>query len=318
MYNGVLKKPMIDPQNIMNNITKIRQILFGITLITSALLILALARLLRGPLSPVLPEMWKLAGLLAAGLLIVVALLWGIQGFVRLLSRWFPVAAGYELTYTLADQRAFVRQYRFVTLLYFILTPLIGYLAYQALAGLARLYYRLIPAEALAPADPIFWSIPAIFLGISLSGIPIWYYNKWRLKERFPRLLAFFNQQYRYDQRKAGLVFTASGLIISLALVLIGLNLYLRLTPEGVAENRFFGLVEEKHTYDQITRLEERLRIDPASPGQVLDHSFMIEFADGSRWQTGSFGRRAVPPDYRQALDYAAQHSGLPVVTLID
>lgn len=300
----------------MHNTTRTRQILMGVLLSLSAGLLVLLW--LSPPLAKVLPQLGKLAGLVVVGLLAIAALVWGIQGAQRLLARWFPVAPGYELTYTLAHQRTFQREYRFITLLYFLLTPLIGYLAYLALADLAGLYYRLIPAVYLMPVERAFWAIPAIFLGISLSGIPIWFFNQWRLKERFPRLLAFFNQQYRYDQRKAGLAFTTGGLVICLALVLTGLNLYVRLTPELLAGNRFFGLVEKTYRYDQITRLEEHIRVDADNPDRVVAHWFLVGFADGKQWQKGTFGGQPVPPVYRQALEYASRRSGQPVETVIE
>jgi hypothetical protein len=297
----------------MHNTTKTRP--FFIRLLAGGLL---LAVGLGIYLANGLPGGWEQAWAAGAGLLAIAVFAWGAQAFFRRLPRWFPVSTGEELTYTLADQRQFQREYWLVTLLYFAVTPLMVVLAYLALAGLAGLYFRLIPAVYLAPVDPAYWRIPAIFLGISLSGIPIWFFNRWRLKERFPRLVAFFNQQSRYDQRKAGLAFSAVGLAIVLALVMAGLNLYLRLTPDAIAAGRFFVLVEDTHRYDQVTRLQEHIRVDAANPQRVRNHTFLIEFADGSRWRTVSFGSRPVPPIYRQALEYAARRSGRPLETVIE
>ena len=299
----------------MYNTIKTRPQWIGFLLLTAALL---LGIGLGTPMGRTLPAAWKQTGALITGLLAIAGILWGVQFFARQLPRWFPVSPGEELTYTLADQQQFQRQYRFVTLLYFIMVPLISYLAYLVLSGLLSLYDRLIPATYQAPVDPAYWAIPAVFLGIALSGIPIWFFNRWRLKDRFPRLLAFFNQQYRYDQRKAGLAFTAAGLVLVLALIVVGLNLYVRLTPNSVATGGFFGLLENRRSYAEITRLEERIRLDGDNPAQIRDHTFLIEFSDGSRWQTNSFGRRPVPPVYRELLDFAGLRSGKPVETVIE
>ncbi len=257
-------------------------------------------------------------GVLAAGLLLIGSVVWAVRFFACRLPRWFPIAPGEELTYTLADQQQFQREYRFITLLYFIVIPLISYPAYLVLSSLAGLYYRLIPAIYLAPVDPIYWAVPAVFLGIALSGIPIWFFNRWRFKTRFQRLVAFFNQQCRYDQRKAGLAFTAVGLVAVLALVLVGLNLNARLTADQVATGGFFGLFAEKHTYSQVTRLEERIRVAGDNPAKIVDHTFLIEFSDGFRWKTNSFGGRPVLPVYRELLEFAGQRSGQPVKTVIE
>lgn len=299
----------------MYNTIKTRPHLIGFLLLTAALL---LGVGLGTPMGRALPEAWKQTGALVAGLLAIAGILWGVRFFARQLPRWFPVSSGEELTYTLADQQQFQCEYRFVTLLYFIIIPLISYPAYLGLSGLASLYYRLVPAIYLAPVDSVYWAIPAVFLGIALSGIPIWFFNRWRLKDRFPRLVAFFNQQYRYDQRKAGLAFTAAGLVLVLALTLAGLNLYLRLTPDQVAAGGFFGLLEDRHSYTEITRLEERIQVDGGNPAQIRDHTFLIEFTDGSRWQTNSFGKRPVLPVYRELLDFAGLRSGKPVETVIE
>jgi hypothetical protein len=286
-------------------------VIWGIAVLL-ALLVLAggLANLGTLPGSS-LPPGVRTAGVILFGLLAAGLSIFAISGAVHLFSRWFPVAHAYELTYTQADWGDFRRLSRLSAVVYLSIAVPLTLLLRLALLLLARGYAGLLPAKLVIQVSPDFWTIPAIFSGLFLALIFTYLLYRWRMKNRFPRYLAFHNQRFGFDQRKAGQVVVAFGLLFSLGLVIIGLNLYVRVSPEGLVINRFFGLVEERYTYTDVTHIEEQASGSAASSDQPTQRSFVIQFQDGRQWRSSTYRARLVPPSTLAALHYIAQQSGI-------
>jgi hypothetical protein len=264
-----------------------------------------------------LPGTLKIAAMLIGGLLAAGLVILAIFGIMHLFSRWFPVARAYELTYTQADWQDFQRHYWVSALVYLAFTTLLSFPFYYTLIFLARISASLIPAQYIVPVSQDFWKIPAIFSALFFAIVITYQIYRWRMKDRFPRFMAFHNQRFGYDQRKAGMTLVVFGVLFSIGLVMIGLNLYMRVGVDGLAINRFFGLIENRYRYAEVTSLEERILTRPGQPEQVLDHSFVIKFKDGRQWRSSSYGSRPVPHDILNALKYAAEESSLPLNLVI-
>jgi hypothetical protein len=264
-----------------------------------------------------LPGTLKTAAMMISGLLAGSLIILAIFGTLRLFSRWFPIARAYELTYTQADWQDFQRHYWISALVYLAITIVLSYLFYYALLLLARLSTSLISAKYVVPVAQDFWKIPAIFGALFCAIVITYQLYRWKMKDRFPRFLAFHNQRFGFDQRKAGIVMVVFGILFSIGLVIIGLNLYLRIGTDGLAINRFFGLIENRYPYAEITSFEERIITQREHPEQVLDHSFVIKFKDGRQWRSSSYGSRPVPHNILEALEFAARESGHPLDLVI-
>lgn len=243
-----------------------------------------------------------LAGIAGGGLSALV-----LYGLARLFGRWFPVSRAYELTYTQSDWEDFRRRTVNSTLVFLFLAAALSVLLRQLLLILAHASDSLTLALYVIPTQPGFWNLPALAGGCSLAALLTYAFYRWRLKERFPRFLAFHNQRLGFDQRKAGLALVVFEFLLSLGLAWIGLNMRARLDYGGVAVERFFGVIEERHAYGDITLIEEQT----ASQGSST--SFAIHFRDGSRWRSGAYTAASARENARQALAYAAQRSGVPL-----
>lgn len=255
--------------------------------------------------------------MMVAGLLTSVVCILGLFGLLRQFHRWYPVDRAYELTYTQSDWQDFQRHSWISALVYLGLAVLFSFFSYQALLLLAGTYARLIQARFFIPVAQDFWLIPAIFFALFCAILVSYQVYRWLMKERFPRFMAFHNQRFGFDQRKAGLTMVIFGLLFSLGLVIIGLNLYLRIDGDSLAINRFFGLIENRYSYDEIVLLEERILTHPGDSEMIQDHSYVLQFKDGRQWRSSSYGSRPVPPNILEALTYIAQKSGLPLNQVI-
>lgn len=268
---------------------------WGITVLAVLLLLTGWLAGLRVPLLESLPAGLRtvaigLVGLFGAGLFML-----AVFGLARLFTRWFPTARGFELTYTQSDWEDFHRRTWSSTLVFLVLTALLSLLLYRLLLLLTSLSDSLAMALFVFPARPGFWTLPALVGGSCLGLLLTYAIYRRRLKDRFPRYLAFHNQRLGFDQRKAGLALVLFGLFLTVGLVWIGLNLRVRLDYGGIARESFFGLVEERYTYGEIALIQEQ------------DSVYTIRFKDGIQWRSGVFYDEN---SVRDAMEYAAQRSG--------
>ena len=297
--------------------TNSKVVTWGITTLLVLLLLAGWLADLRAPLWEALPGGLKttamvLAGLLGAGLSILAA-----YGLTRLFSRWFPIARAYELTYTQSDWKDF-RRLSWISMLVFItVAAALAMVLYPLLNLLARAPVNLVAALFAIPVGPGFWTLPAAIGGSCGATLLTYQIFRWRMKERFLRYLAFHNQRLGFDQRKAGLALVTFGLLFCLGLAWIGLNLPLGMDQNGLVTNRFFGLIEQRHAYTDITLLQELVHGEEGSPDLAREYSFVIQFKDGSQWRSGAYDARAVPDSVREALEYAAQRSGVPLEVVV-
>ncbi len=261
-----------------------------------------------------LPPGIKTAGVIVLGLVIAGLSVFAVSGLLHLFTRWFPIARAYELTYTQADWENFQRLSRISVI--FTLSLVIAFtLPFKAaLLLLARGYASLVPGLFVIQICPNYWTYPAIFASLVLAMALTHSLFRWRMKERFPRYLAFHNQRLGFDQRKAGRALFMFGLFFSLGLIIIGLNQYVRVDSEGLAINRFFGLVESRYAYADVIQIEEQVNSPSASAlDEAAQQSFMIQFRDGRYWRSNTYTRRSVAPTILAAFEYIAQQSGIPL-----
>jgi len=244
-----------------------------------------------------------LAGLAGAGLSLL-----ALHRLARLFVHWFPVARAYELTYTQADQEDLRLRTRYGTLLFLALAAALTVFLRLILPLLVHVSDSLALALYVIPTCPGFWMLPTLVAGCSLAALFTYVLYRWRMKGRFPRFLAFHNQRLRFDQRKACLAFVIFGLLLSLGLAWIGLNHRVRLDFDGMVVERFFGVVEERHAYSEISLIQEH------SEEQAGGAFFTVEFQDGSQWRGGMYASGALLDSAREALEYAAQRSGAPLI----
>jgi hypothetical protein len=209
----------------------------------------------------------------------------------------------------------------------FSIVPLFGFTA-----ALATVWYTIIrffvemsitdtgKYHHLLLPDGAFWALPALFLGMVSSVLPTTLLYKLLLRDRYEEYILCGNLRVGFD---AWRVFRGLALVISLgcaALIVLGLDWYVRFTEEEIVINRLLRFDELRYPYSRVQRIRAASHFK-APVGTVREVTyFAIDFEDGERWTT-----RDGPQDLsrhvgEKIIQFVAERSGKGIekVRLID
>ncbi len=192
-----------------------------------------------------------------------------------------------------------------------------AWLLWLGLRGVAALHAASLPrAEFTWVAHPLYWVSPAICLAFVVL-VPISELTeRLTLRERRAAYLEFQQLRYRMDLSRAGRVLGAAMAILAGALIFLGLDWSVRLGPDGLAVNRYFGVVEERHPYSEVVSIRTAPALVAPNGNLVARREWVVAFADGRTWSTN--GLLSEPPEgeKRRFVDRLAARGGVPVTEI--
>jgi hypothetical protein len=190
----------------------------------------------------------------------------------------------------------------------------LGFTWYYLLSWVGRAHLRSLgpSVHLLAPGDEM-WMAVAIFLGILSAALPMhWLYGR-LLGDDYAEYTLYTNLKYRFDTWKAFRVIAYPMGMLCILFILLGLDCYIRITPQEIVVNRFLGFGATRYSYGQVRALEIA-QLFRAPDGHVVPRPYIIiGFTDGFRLTTNGtildeeFERDAA------ALRYVAHRSGKPI-----
>lgn len=108
---------------------------------------------------------------------------------------------------------------------------------------------------------------------------------------------------------KVAIPFFISFIAVCILLVPLYIGCYTRVTDAGVAINRFWGMGEEFHSWNQVKTVEVVISTHVSHGKMSENRNYKIEFTDGTDWTfDGSFRRISDVLD--QAMPFIADKSG--------
>lgn len=133
------------------------------------------------------------------------------------------------------------------------------------------------------PPPYVLWGLPAVFMGFVGSFVLLHYLYKRLLgPERYVEFIEYGNQMNGIDFWKTGKLM--AGVIIPICIVfsLLALDTYAYVTRDGFVENRFLGLGETVHQWDEIAEIELVKSFKVPNGNIIRKKYFVIHFSDGS------------------------------------
>lgn len=196
-----------------------------------------------------------------------------------------------------------------------LFATLLTYACYLALRGASHLFVKSTPGTRyLVETIPIFWLLPAFFLGVLWSAVPmVWIYRR-LLGDRFPRYERACNERAGFDGRRAlvwlGALITAA----AAASFVAGVTSFARFHEDGVEISRPLALRSKYYPYSRVQAIEHRATIRPPNALIIKRPHHVILFDDGTSWSTRDGLRDPVPDVDARIAELVSQRSGQPIV----
>lgn len=190
----------------------------------------------------------------------------------------------------------------------------IGLAAWLALRGLSAWHARLLgPADVLWVAEPYYWSIPAILLGIA-GTLPISDLVARRLLgARYGEYQAYVEAKTGIDQARLARWLVSGTTALCAAFVLLGLDWSVRADAGGLALDRYFSLGVERHAWAEVQAIRSAPALIAPNGNRVGRREWVIRFADGRRWSTSNLLASPPEAEKRRLVELVLARSGAPV-----
>ncbi len=225
----------------------------------------------------------------------------------------FPARVDDETPLTDEERRVYRRWEAGALAPFFIFVPLLGYAWYLVLKGAASLFHEAAPATRyLVLTMPLFWVIPALFLGMISSAIPMEWLYRCLLRDRYPRYERSCSERVGFDEKRA-LMWLAPLIIAgSVVCFLAGVTSFARFQEAGVEVGRPLALRSTFYDYAHVRTIEHRAAFR-APNGNIIPRYHVITFDDGSSWSSRSVFRDPEPDLDGRIAELVARRSGRPI-----
>lgn len=190
----------------------------------------------------------------------------------------------------------------------------LGLAAWLALREVSAWHARLLgPAEVLWVAEPYYWSIPAILLGIA-GTLPVTeLVARWRLGDRYGEYLAYIEAKTGIDQARLARWLVRGTTALCAAFVLLGLDWSVRADADGLALNRYFSVGVERHAWSEVSAIRTAPALIAPNGNRVRRREWILRFTDGRSWSTNNLLASPPEAEKRRLVELVAARSGAPV-----
>jgi hypothetical protein len=202
-------------------------------------------------------------------------------------------------------------------LFFFVYWPATGFLWYlllQFVGDFAAQSHE--PCVILEVPFGIFWVLPAVFLGIPSTVVPLAITFKILLGDRYEEYMRWSNQRQGFDAWKVLGLMTVLFVMGSVFWMVGSLRLWEEFHEDRVVIMRPWYWSPRTYPYARVKTIAHFAR-SQAPNGNILDNPrTVIKFDDGMTWSTRN--RIAVPDQQREAdiINLVSTRSGRPILQL--
>lgn len=190
----------------------------------------------------------------------------------------------------------------------------IGLAAWLALRGLSAWHARLLgPADVLWVAEPYYWSVPAILLGIAWT-LPVTDLVARRLLgARYGEYQAYAEAKTGIDQARLARWLLGGTTALCAAFVLLGLDWSVRADAGGLALDRYLSVGVERHAWAEVRSVRTAPALIAPNGNRVRRREWVVRFADGRTWSTSNLLASPPEAEKRRLIELVVARSGAPV-----
>ena len=205
------------------------------------------------------------------------------------LFRWLlpaPVTASGDTAISDEECRSF-RRWDGAAVLWLLLAAILGYAWYLGMTWAASLFHdEAVSALFVIRTSPIAWALPALFLGLISSLIPLDLLYRALLRERYRRYVRHSNERAGFDGKRLMVCFAILVLVGSTVFFLAGATNFTRFTEAGIEIQHPFAFRPTFYGYNRV-RFIERWATAQAPSGNKLAHPHLvIVFDDRTSWNS--------------------------------
>jgi hypothetical protein len=137
----------------------------------------------------------------------------------------------------------------------------------------------------LIPQPSVTWALPALFLAIFLSEVPLHYLYLFLLgRQRFAEYTEYGNQKIGVNSWKLLRYMGYVVIPICLVFTFLSLDSYARITNSSFIINRFFSVGEAEYRFGEIEALELTKSFKAPNGNIVRKPYYSIEFVDNTSY----------------------------------
>ncbi len=161
----------------------------------------------------------------------------------------------------------------------------IGFTLWKGLNILSVLQMSYVDKSIyLIPQPSVTWALPALFLAIFMSAVPLHYLYQTLLgRQRYGEYTKYGNQKFGVNSwallRYMGYVLIP----ICLVFTFLSLDSYARVTNSSFIVNRFFSVGEAEYRFDEVEAIELTKSFKAPNGNIVRKPYYSIEFFDNTR-----------------------------------
>lgn len=159
-------------------------------------------------------------------------------------------------------------------------------------------------------AEDVTWAIPALFLGLVSSAIPLHLAFKRLLGERYGEYCLYWVLKSRFDywrvERLLSVTVAVAAVLFTAALATVSV----RFTEEGIAFRGVASLSERRYSYVQVRAVKSVARFAAPLGNVIARPHFAIELDDGTVWTTRENLRTPRPEADAEIMAFVASKSG--------
>lgn len=247
------------------------------------------------------------AGALAATITVPIAM--------ALLAKAFPAKSSPQSAATLESlKRKYAKWENRLKFVYLALWVPVTAAIWLPLQTISDWHGQLLsPAESRITPGPIFWFIPAFFLALVLSAMPLaWLTKKW-LGPNFHEYETYIRLKTKYDiDRVNRSLYWIVGVLFTLA-VFLGLDWYVLVRADALVVNPLLGFGETVHPYTDVITIQTAPRLIAPNGNIVWRREFVVRFRDGQTWSTNSIPANMREAEKRELATLISKRSGTPI-----
>jgi hypothetical protein len=198
---------------------------------------------------------------------------------------------------------------------FFLLVAALSCAWYLGLTWAANLLHHDVPGTRfLIRPTPPFWMIPAFFLGMITSAIPLDWLYRALLRERYRRFNRFCAERAGFDGRRLLACLSVIIFAASTSFFLAGVTSFCRFTDAGVEIQRPFSIRSVFYGYSRVRGIEHRSTSRAPAGNTVKRLHHVILFDDGTSWSSRDGLRDPQPDMDGKIADLVSRRSRRPIV----
>ena len=198
---------------------------------------------------------------------------------------------------------------------FFIFSFSIGFLIWYGLDNLSTYRMSLLEESVyLFPPARAAWAIPAVFMSIILSGIPLHYLYLWILgKERYSEFNQYTNLKFGIDGAKIVKYMCVVIVPACLIFTLLAMDSYIRVTKNSFIANPLLSLGAKEFSFEEIHSIV-LTKSFKAPNGKIVRRPFYtIAFKNGYTYGLKSTMSELDYKQQQEVIDYITNNSDVTI-----